>query len=200
MIISTGPIESFFKDPLLEPSLDGDGILYHLRRDLIQIYGAESASNVFANTILASIGILAGLDYLSQAYSKYQKPKESRKRFVESVQALCNNVSNDDAESLYQLRCSLVHSIALSTVSTSYRKGHRFTFDITDVDSALLIQKISDSGTEVHYTVSFTQLKKAFLVAINRLKRIACDVSDFRNAHVINRIGQMHSEKILKAL
>jgi hypothetical protein len=199
-MIFAGPIENFFKDPWLEPSPEGDGILFHLRRDLIHLYGAESESNATAHTILAVIGILAGLDYLAQVYSEHQKPNESRNRFVESIQELCNVVSNDDAESLYQFRCALVHSVALSTVSTcSYRKDNRFIFDISDAESIPLIAKISDVGTEVHYVVSFPQLKKAFLGAINRLKDIACDVSDPRNAHVINRIGQMHSEKIFKS-
>ena len=200
-MISTGPIENFFKDPWLEPSPEGDGILFHLRRDLIHFYGAESESNASAHTILAVIGILAGLDYLSQVYSKHQRPKDSRNRFVESIRELCNVVSKDDAESLYQLRCALVHSVALSTVSTCrYRKGNRFIFDISDAESIPLIEKISDVGIEVHYVMSFHQLKKAFLGAINRLKGIACDVSDPRNAQVIKRIGQMHSEKLLKAV
>ena len=138
-MIIVSAIDNFFKKPHEKPSPEGDGILYHLRRDLEILYGDESNNNgdPSTHTMLAMIGMLAGIDYLSKTYSA---AVPSRKRLVESVEELCT-MSNDDAEALYQLRCALVHSVGLSTVSDcSYKKGTRFNFEITDNKPAPLIE------------------------------------------------------------
>ena len=199
-MIITGPIEAFFKNPNLEPLPEGDCILFHLCRDLIRLYGAEGKANddVSLHTILAMMGILAGIDYLSKVYSRHQGSRESKKRFVETIQKLCS-ISNEDSETVYQFRCALVHSVSLSTISSSYRKGARFNFDVTDEISQGLVEKLSDSADVVHYRISFWKLKEAFLEIIVNLEKIACDVGHSRNAHVVNMIGQMHSEKIRKS-
>ncbi len=199
-MIITSPIEAFFKNPNLEPLPEGDCILFHLRRDLIRLYGAEGKANddVSLHTMLAMMGILAGIDYLSKVYSRHQGSRESRKRFVETIQKLCS-ISNEDSETVYQFRCALVHSVSLSTISSSYRKGARFNFDVTDEISQGLVEKLSDSADVVHYRISFWKLKEAFLEIIVNLEKIARDVGHSRNAHVVNMIGQMHSEKIRKS-
>ncbi len=103
-MIIAGPIESFFKNPKAAPSAEGDGILYHLRRDLEEIYGDESDyKGEVHHVMLAMIGMLAGIDYLSKEF-----------------------------------RCALVHSVGLSIISDSYRKGTKFNFNVTDDHSALL--------------------------------------------------------------
>lgn len=199
-MIITSPIEAFFKNPNLEPLPEGDCILFHLRRDLIRLYGAEGKANddVSLHTMLAMMGILAGIDYLSKVYSRHQGSRESKKRFVETIQKLCS-ISNKDSETVYQFRCALVHSVSLSTISSSYRRGARFNFDVTDEISQGLVEKLSDSADVVHYRISFWKLKEAFLEIIVNLEKIACDVGHSRNAHVVNMIGQMHSEKIRKS-
>ena len=69
-MLFSGPIENFFKRPN-EPALsDGDCVLYHLRVDLEKLYGAEDSFDLdpSSHAILATMGLLSGLDYLAQAY------------------------------------------------------------------------------------------------------------------------------------
>ncbi len=196
-MIIIGPIESFFKKPQSEPSPEGDGILFHLRRDLVKLLGAEDQHIRDASThaMLSLMGVLAGIDYLSQVYSTEDG---SRKKFVETLQELCK-IREEDSQAIYQLRCAIVHSVALSTISTcNHRKGVRFNFGITDDDSCLLIKKLSDEGSEVDYRIGFWELRKVFLDIVAKLEDIVRDVGHPKNSHVINMIGQMHSEKILK--
>lgn len=197
-MIITGPIESFFKNPSCAPSSEGDGVLFHLRRDLVKLLGDEGQHirDASPHALLSLMGTLAGIDYLSQVYSP---AGESRKRFVETVRDLCK-ITEDDSQAIYQLRCAIIHSISLSTISTcDYRRGNRFIFEITDDDACPLIEKRSDDGSEVAYRIVFCKLRKTFLDIVTTLENIARDVGHPQNAHVINRIGQMHSEKILKA-
>jgi hypothetical protein len=196
-MIITGLIESFFKDPSSEPSSEGDCILFHLRRDLVKLLGNEGQQirDASHHTMLSLMGILAGIDYLSQVYSA---AGESRKRFVETIKELCK-ITEDNSQALYQLRCAIIHSISLSTISScDFRKGNRFSFEITDNDACPLIEKQFDDGSEVAYRIEFWKLRKAFLDIVNTLEIIATNAGHHKNAHVINRIGQMHSEKILK--
>lgn len=195
-MIITGPIESFFKMPDKPPSDQGDGILFHLRRDLEQLYGREDdfTGDTSAH-MLAMMGVLAGIDYLSKVYSAQ---KCSRHRFIETIQGLCA-LDKDTAEALYQLRCALVHSISLSTVSNcSYRRGDIFIFTITDHVGTPLIVKLSDDGKEVAYRINFWEVKRCFIYVIDSLAKVCVNISDPRHGHVVNMVGQLHSEKILK--
>lgn len=197
-MIITGPIENFFKNPDSEPSAEGDGILFHLRRDLVKLLGAEGQHirNASPHAMLSLMGVLAGIDYLSQVYSAEEG---SRKKFAETVRELCK-ITEEDSQAIYQLRCAIIHSIALSTISISnYRKGVRFNFEVTDDDAYPLIEKQSDNGNEVAYRVGFWKLRETFLAIVATLENIARDVGHPKNAHVIDMIGQKHSEKILKA-
>ena len=196
-MIITGPIESFFKNPGATPSSEGDGILFHLRRDLVKLLGAEGwrLKDASPHAMLSLMGVLAGIDYLSQVYSAEEG---SRKRFVETLRDL-GNITEEDSQAIYQLRCAIMHSIALSTVSTcNYREGIRFNFEITDYDACSLIVKRSDDGEEVAYRIGFWNLRELFLDIVAKLESIDRDVGNPKNTHIINMIGQMHSEKILK--
>jgi len=195
-MIITGPIENFFKTPGSEPSSEGDGILYHLRRDLQKLLGTESEHiRGTSHTMLSLMGILAGIDYLSKVYSA---ARGSRKRFVETVRELCKS-TEEDSQAIYQLRCAIVHSVSLSTISDcNHRKGDRFSFDISDDDACPLIEKRSDKDNEVTYRIGFWELRKAFLAIVAELENISRDVEHPKNSRVISVIGHMHSEKILK--
>ena len=97
-MITTGPIEGFFKAPTDPPADEGDCLLYHLRCDLESLYGAEGATTPVSpsHTLLATMGILSLIDYLSQAYSN---EPGGRKRFVETVHNLAH-LSSDESEGL----------------------------------------------------------------------------------------------------
>jgi hypothetical protein len=141
------------------------------------------------------MGVLSGIDYLSQVYSA---EKDSRPRFVETLRQL-QGLSEKDSQAIYQLRCALVHSVALSTVSKcSFRKGTRFIFNITDDNAHPLISLMSDDGKNATYLISFWKLRRVFLEVIDALELIARDSTHKKNSQIIKMIGQMHSEKILK--
>ena len=140
------------------------------------------------------MGVLSGIDYLSQAY---WTKAVGRKRFVETVQDLAH-LSADESEALYQLRCALVHQIGLSVESDGDKKGTRYTFEITDAAGKPTMLKVSDSSSEVNYSVGFWELKRSFIEIINGLRSVCETPTDPRNAHVINKVGRMHSEKLLK--
>ncbi|GEM_PF-5055580 len=140
------------------------------------------------------MGILNGIDYLSQVYST---KTAQHKRFIETLRDLLS-MSADDSEALYQLRCAVVHQIGLSVLSESYRTGTRFTFELTDAPGKPVIHKLSDSGSEVNYSIGFWELKRCFVALVDELRRICGNPGHSRNSHVINKVGQMHSEKLLK--
>lgn len=195
-MITTGPIESFFKPPTERPSDQGDGLLFHLRRDLERLYGKEDefTRGASAHAMLAMMGILAGIDYLSKIYSS----KTGSRRFVETIKDL-GNLNVADCEAIYQLRCALMHSVSLSTVSNcDYRKGTRFKFEITDQTGTPLIGRLSDSRDEVVYRINFWKLKRCFRALIDQLFKICGDTNNPKNGHVVNMIGQLHSEKLVK--
>lgn len=196
-MITTGPIEGFFKPPTEPPSDHGGGILFHLRCDLVKLYGREGdfKGDVSAQPMLAMMGMLAGIDYLSKVYSSQGT---SRRRFVETVRDLCAlNINN--AEALYQFRCALIHSVSLSAVSTcAYERGTKFVFEITDQADTPVITKLSDDRKEATYRINFWELKRCFSNVIDSLFAICMDSSDSRNPHVVNMVGQLHSEKIVQ--
>ena len=144
--------------------------------------------------MLAMMGVLAGVDYLSKVYSSQQG---SRQSFVETVKDLCA-LDIDNAEALYQFRCALVHSVSLSTVSSSYRCGTKFTFEITNQASTPLIEKLCDDGKEAAYRINFWELKRCFSNVIDILLAICMDINHPKNNHAVTMVGQLHSEKILK--
>ena len=119
-MIITGPIENFFKNPDSEPSSEGDGILFHLRRDLVKLLGAEDQHirDASPHAMLSLMGILAGIDYLSQVYSAV---RGSRKKFVETVRELCK-ITEEDSQAIYQLRCAVIR-LTRDTPSMTCREG-----------------------------------------------------------------------------
>ena len=97
--------ENFFKRPSEPASSGGDCVLYHLRVDLEKLYGAEDSFDLDPSNhaILTTMGLLAGLDYLAQAY--LGRPSTGD-RFVQLLTELAA-MDVDTAEALYQLRCGL---------------------------------------------------------------------------------------------
>jgi hypothetical protein len=196
-VITSGPLETFFKSPKEDPSTKGDGILYHLRCDLEKLYGEESDLyfDFSDNAMLLMIGILSGIDYLTKIYSSQPGTRDG---FTELVKDL-GELTEDEAQALYQLRCALVHSVSLSVKSKcNYKNGHMFIFETTDQYSNRLINKLYERNNEVKYRVNLREMKRIFLIMIERLHLICNDINNSRHCHVINKVGYLHSEKILK--
>lgn len=198
-MIFEGPIEIFFKSPTESPSAEGDCILYHLRSDLEKLYGKEGNLDInpYKNTMLSMMGILAGIDYLSQVYST---EKKSGNQFVQ-LGAELGGLNKDEAEALYQLRCAIMHSVSLTTISARsvYRKGSKYIFNITDDHPCKLIIKQSEINNEVTYKVSFLGLKKFFKDIIDKLSNICNGTMPHqRSNQILNSICIRSSEKLIK--
>ena len=160
-------LESFFKSPDKEPDPGGDGVLYHLRADLENLYGKECAleGDSSKHAMLVLTGILIGIEYISQCY--FSK-KQSGTAFVESLMDL-GGIDWDNAEAIYQLRCAILHSFSLSTISDrkNFRKGTRFSFRLMDDTPDSLIRMESVSESEIHYKVNTRGLKMCFTTLVS---------------------------------
>ena len=169
---SQGQLESFFKSPDKPPDPKGDGLLYNLRVDLEKLYGKESEyeGNASRHAFLAMTGIMVGIDHISQCY--FSK-KQSGTAFVESLIDL-GAVDWDNAEAIYQLRCALLHSFSLSTISDrkSFRRGSRFNFKVMDAPPGTLITMESATESEISYKVNVGGLKMCFIRMISELQNI----------------------------
>ena len=190
-MITSGPLESFFKLPQHPPSPDGDCVLYHLRIGLEKLYGTEDRRGSIDpnHVLLATIGILAGLDLLAQAYSG--RPASGDK-FVKLLNDL-RSLDSDCAEAVYQLRCGLIHSLSLSAKSKRARPGVIYSFTVTRKLNSAFVQKKRDTGKEVQYEVNLWRLKECFTAVIKKLKSI-CESGG--NSVVLNNVCQISQEKI----
>ncbi len=169
-------------------------MLFHLRVDLEKLYGAENSFDADASnhTILATIGMLSGLDYLAQAYLGRRSTGD---KFVKLLTDLAE-VDVDGVEALYQLRCGLVHSVSLSAVS---RRRVTYSFTLTDDRDGVFLNKEQECCNEVVYRVNFWGLKRCFMRVIDKLKAICEDKGDERARMVFNNVCQLSTEKILKS-
>ncbi len=193
-----GPLENFFKSPDQEPDPSGDGILYNLRVDLEKLYGKEREfeEDPFRHAMLAMTGMLVGIDYLSKCYLS---KKQSGTAFVESLMDL-GGIDWDKAEAIYQLRCALLHSFSLSTISDrkGYCKGIRFSFKVLDGPPSNLITLESATEAEIKYRVNVWGLKMCFIEMISELQRICLDNKHKKQGEVLDRVCQRAAEKLLK--
>jgi hypothetical protein len=193
----SGPIENFFKQPNELASSDGDGVLYHLRVDLEKLYGVEDSFDLDPShhAILATMGMLSGFDYLARAY--LGRPSTGDK-FVQLLTDLAA-MDVDSAEALYQLRCGLVRSVSLSSVSSrKYRGGVTYSFTLTDDRHSAVVNKQHECTNEVAYQVSFWGLKRCFTGVIDKLEAVCRDIGGERSHVVLNNVCHMATEKILK--
>lgn len=190
-MIASGPLESLFKLPQHPPSPDGDCVLYHLRLGLEKLYGPEDTQGSIDpnHVLLATIGMLAGLDLLAQAYSG--RPASGDK-FVRLLNDL-GSLDSDSAEAVYQLRCGLIHSLSISAESKRARAGVIYSFTLTHKLNSSFVQKQHDTGNELQYEVNIWRLKKCFTTVIKKLKSI-CESG--RNSLVLNNVCQISQEKI----
>lgn len=193
-----GLLENFFKSPDKEPDPKGDGLLYHLRVDLERLYGKENEFEgaPSRHAILAMTGILIGIDYIAQCYVS---KKLSGTAFVESLIDL-GGIDWDNAEAVYQLRCAILHSFSLSTISDrkSFRRGTRFSFKLMDGPPDMLIKMESATESEIHYKVNVWGLKRCFTRMIAELQKICLDSEHKKHSEVRNRVCRWAAEKLLK--
>jgi hypothetical protein len=127
-IVNPHDVELFFKDPGIGPSPpDEFGTLYLLRRDIKSCMDAK---------ILwpGAMCIMAGIDLLGKCLDGKDSPREAGKRFCSFVEKYFY-LAPSQAEALYQLRNSLLHSFGL----ISNARSANFRFQLRASGSQILI-------------------------------------------------------------
>ena len=118
------PIEDnlriFFRDPNEIPEAFGThGVLYLLRRDVVRCVQND-------NVILfpALMMMLAGIDLLGKFYAGSDAGSFVGDRFRNFIIEYFTSVSDEDAETLYQLRNALLHSFGLFSRGRGGKEYH----------------------------------------------------------------------------
>ena len=157
-------IALFFTDPAVEPSVPGTfSILYLLRRDVSHCISGN-------HTLwLGAMGILAGVDLLEKFLAGSDENGKVGQRFRAFIERYFKPLSPDDAQAIYQLRNSLLHSFGL--YSTARQKGrgiqeYYFTMLCAPLNTGL-VQR--DPATN-QYLVNLWILHAKFETAIDRYR------------------------------
>ena len=118
----------FFEDPRNEPKPPGTyGILYLLRRDISRCLreNPTAEKKMEGNPIIwpAAMLVMAGIDLLGKFYKGKDDTGKVGKRFINFLKNYFN-ICQEDAEIVYQLRNSLLHSFGLYSTKTP-KKGKK---------------------------------------------------------------------------
>lgn len=172
-MILTGDIEFCFWDPARElPPGKERGVLYLLRRDLAELYGAEAIipSPNHKAPMLASIGIMTGLDLMSKlATNELSGGRAGFKNFVETYGGL----SSADAETIYRLRCAQTHAYCLIDFDERANTEYCFKLDDGHPDEPMIH---ADPVREAHgyrqetFQINFWALKRFFLACAQKFE------------------------------
>lgn len=173
-MIHTSEIELCFWDPTrgLPPGKER-GVLYLLRRDLTELYGdaAQIPSQTHKSPMLASIGMMTGLDLMSKlATNELNEGRAGFKRFLEHY----GKLSSQDAETFYKLRCAQTHAYCLIDIDEKRNYEAWFTL-IDDRPDSPLIEKVSTRERDGYridtYHVNYWELKRFFLLCVSNFEK-----------------------------
>jgi hypothetical protein len=154
-------INSFFINPSTEPVIPGNfSQLYLLRRDIRTCFGINPNNGQHLTTQALWPGVMAicaGIDLLGKFLEGNDKIGEVKKRFKKFLTTYFG-ISQSEAETIYQLRNSLLHSFGLYSEILD-KKGnvvrvYRFVLDrgrdalITDLGSDTYLIDIEMLRTE----------------------------------------------------
>jgi hypothetical protein len=149
----------FFRDPLQDPVRPGTfGTLYLLRRDINDMKSAMPNKAIWPRTM----AIMAGIDLVAKFYADDDVIGGVTTRFKDFVKEYITANNEIDAETLYQLRNSLLHSFGLYSSSKGGSVVYRFT---VDQDSANWLIRQNSKITE-NWWVNLTELDKRFEKAV----------------------------------
>jgi len=135
--------DMFFREPSDAPSIPGTfGVLYLLRRDILQCFGLNpNTGKEYQEPILwpGGMAILAGIDLLAKFFKGSDAIGEVGQRFKSFIDQYFQLSLEEDRETIYQLRNSLLHSFGLY----SQTKTQQYHFVLTANNNKMLIQKIA---------------------------------------------------------
>lgn len=165
------PIELFFQDPKAHhpvPRIPKTyGVLHMLRRDIIKCSGKDpetgkksSISALWPQTM----AVLAGIDLLGKFYHGSDSTESGAigKRFKGFI-VENSNISRQEAEIIWQLRNSLLHSFGLYSRD---RKGRIYKFRVTNVGGKLI-----SHGGDDQYSVDLQTLNSLFEQAVEKYRK-----------------------------
>lgn len=149
------------------------GVLYLLRRDLLNQYGAESEipSPTNHSPMLATIGMMTGLEHMAKlATNDFRGSRSVLKNFLGDFGGL----GEEDREALYRLRCAQVHAYCL--VDFDEKAIFRFELDDNAPKGSPLLslgdgQKDPAGRTAKNVWVNYWELKRFFLSSLANFER-----------------------------
>lgn len=156
----------FFEDPLVYRSpLGGYGILYLLRRDINSCLGTENGMQARTDRQIlwpGAMGNFAGVDLLAKFFAGEdgQGVGQRFRAFVERFYHL----SSADAETLYQLRNSMLHSFGLYSCGPG-GAVYRFTL------SASAMRPLIQHTPPDQYLVDVISLHEDFEKAVHEYRQ-----------------------------
>jgi len=159
-------IDLFFEDPAVYHAPPRSySVLYLLRRDISVCLGIDPDSDnpiAFQALWPGTMAILAGIDLLGKFLVGNDNFRKSRKRFKNFIESkYFQVVSQTDAEIIYQLRNSLLHSFGLYSEDG---KGNVYRFTLIPKQGPL-VQRLGDN-----YLVDVRTLHSQFETAIENYR------------------------------
>jgi len=160
-------INSFFRNPSTKPVIPGTfSQLYLLRRDISTCFGIDPNNGQHLSTQALWPGVMAicaGIDLLGKFVEGNDKQGEVGIRFRNFLKTYFD-ISESEAETIYQLRNSLLHSFGLYSEVTDKKTGnvrvYRFALDkglgalITDLGSDTYLIDIEILRTEFEKAIA----------------------------------------------
>lgn len=149
--------------------------LHLLRRDLEHLYKPEGdyydvEVDKHKAPFLACIGIMSGLDMLSQFFAP--ENENNRQRFVTFLTSIAG-FKRRDANLMWDLRNALAHSYSL--VLGGKNPNARIALTTGAQEGYWVTRKYR--GSRRHLTVNFWELKQAFLKTANAYRDVLLDAS-----------------------
>lgn len=159
-------IELFFQDPKIKIDPPNEyGILYLLRRDVYRCMGYNTKDWTLKNESIiwpGTMTVLAGMDLLGKFYAGSDNFGSVSRRF----KIFYNKYIDDqNAETIYQLRNSLLHSFGL--LSKTSNKTYHFTVGASRDN---LVKLLSETPKEKYYQVDLYTLWDKFEDGIIKYK------------------------------
>jgi hypothetical protein len=161
-------IDLFFQDPKVHhpaPSTSKQyGILHLLRRDIIRCSGKDPETGQESKIIALwpqTMAVLAGIDLLAKFYEGSDS-NAIGKRFARFVKDNFD-ISSEKAETIWQLRNSLLHSFGLFSKDN---KGKIYKFKVTNEGGEL----VSNIGSN-QYRIDLLTLNSMFEKAVDKYKK-----------------------------
>lgn len=150
--------EIFFQYPKEKKEIPNTyGTLYLLRRDIYRCMGYDVDTSIKKSEAIiwpGAMTVLAGIDLLGKFYAGSDERNKVSERFIAFYGEY---IDDENAEIIYQLRNSLLHSFGL--LSKSKNKTYRFRVGASRDN---LVKLLSESFNEIYYQIDLYTLWDKF--------------------------------------